>query len=37
MAALRALKKVASSDGCGRQQLVATPRCLRINGEDFCP
>ena len=37
MAALRALKKVASSDGCGRQQLVAAPRCLRINGEDFCP
>jgi uncharacterized caspase-like protein len=37
MAALRALKKVASSDGCDRQQLVASPRCLRINGEDYCP
>lgn len=37
MAALRALKKIATSDGCGRQQLVASPRCLRINGEDFCP
>ena len=37
MAALRALKKIASSDGCGRQQLVASPRCLRINGEDYCP
>lgn len=37
MAALRALKKIASADGCGRQQMVASPRCLRINGEDFCP
>jgi uncharacterized caspase-like protein len=37
MAALRALKKIASSDGCGRQQLIASPRCLRINGEDYCP
>lgn len=37
MAALRALKKIAASDGCGRQQLVASPRCLRINGEDYCP
>ncbi len=37
MAALRALKKIASSDGCSRQQLVASPRCLRINGEDYCP
>jgi len=37
MAALRALKKIASSDGCGRQQLVASPRCLRVNGEDYCP
>jgi len=37
MAALRALKKITSSDGCGRQQLVASPRCLRINGEDYCP
>jgi uncharacterized caspase-like protein len=37
MAALRALKKIASSDGCGRQQRVAAPRCLRVNGEDYCP
>lgn len=37
MAALRALKKIASSDGCGRQNLVASPGCLRINGEDYCP
>ncbi len=38
MAALRALKKVATPDGCGRQQqLIAAPRCLRINGEDYCP
>ena len=37
MAALRALKKIATPDGCGRQQLVASPRCLRINGEDYCP
>ena len=37
MAALRALKKIAASDGCGRQKLVASPRCLRINGEDYCP
>ncbi|MBR0869906.1 caspase family protein [Bradyrhizobium tropiciagri] len=37
MAALRALKKISTSDGCGRQKVVAAPRCLRINGEDFCP
>lgn len=37
MAALRALKKIAAADGCGRQQLIASPRCLRINGEDYCP
>lgn len=37
MAALRALTKIASSDGCRRQQLIASPRCLRINGEDYCP
>lgn len=37
MAAFRALKKIATPDGCGRQQLVASPRCLRINGEDYCP
>jgi hypothetical protein len=37
MAALRALKKIADADGCGRKATVAAPRCLRINGEDFCP
>jgi uncharacterized caspase-like protein len=37
MAALRALKKIATTDGCGRQQLIAAPRCLRVNGEDYCP
>ena len=37
MAAFRALKKIAASDGCARQQWVSTPRCLRINGEDYCP
>jgi len=37
MAALRALKKIASSDRCGCQNLVASPGCLRINGEDYCP
>jgi uncharacterized caspase-like protein len=36
MAALRALKKIDANDGCGRQKVVAAPRCLRINNEDFC-
>ena len=36
MAALRALKKIAASEGRGRQKVVAAPRCLRINGENFC-
>ncbi|WP_271569302.1 caspase family protein [Bradyrhizobium sp. CCBAU 11386] len=36
MAALRALKKVDSQDGCARQKTVAAPRCLRVNNEDFC-
>jgi hypothetical protein len=36
MAALRALKKIAANEGRGRQKVVAAPRCLRINGEDFC-
>jgi hypothetical protein len=36
MAALRALKKIAANDGCSRQKVVAAPRCLRLNGEDFC-
>jgi hypothetical protein len=29
--------KFPAYDGCGRQQPVASPRCLRINGEDYCP
>jgi len=37
MAALRALKKIATGDGCARQRLVAAPRCLHVNNEDFCP
>ncbi len=37
MAALRTLKKIATPDGCGRQHLMASPRCLRVNGEDYCP
>jgi uncharacterized caspase-like protein len=37
MAALRALKKIDVADGCAREKLVATPRCLRVNNEDFCP
>ncbi|WP_249140264.1 caspase family protein [Bradyrhizobium manausense] len=36
MAALRALKKVDAGEGCGRHKIVAVPRCLRINNEDFC-
>ncbi|MGJ5176131.1 caspase family protein [Bradyrhizobium oligotrophicum] len=36
MAALRALKKIDSRDGCARQKVAASPRCLRINNEDFC-
>jgi uncharacterized caspase-like protein len=36
MAALRALKKLDVSEGCGRQKIVAAPRCLHINGEDYC-
>lgn len=36
MAALRALKKIDAHDGCGRQKIVAAPRCLRVNNEDFC-
>ena len=36
MAALRALKKIDVGEGCGKQKLMAAPRCLRINGEDFC-
>ena len=36
MAALRALKKIDVNDGCGRRKVVAAPRCLRVNNEDFC-
>jgi hypothetical protein len=36
MAALRALKKIDGNEGCGRQKVVAAPRCLRVNNEDFC-
>ena len=36
MAALRALKKIETKEGCGHQKLIAAPRCLRINGEDYC-
>jgi uncharacterized caspase-like protein len=36
MAALRALKKVDSPDGCARQKTVAAPRCVHVNNEDFC-
>jgi hypothetical protein len=36
MSALRALKKIDANDGCGRQKVVAAPRCLRVNNEDFC-
>jgi uncharacterized caspase-like protein len=36
MAAYRALKKIDAKEGCGRQKQIAAPRCLRINGEDFC-
>lgn len=36
MAAFRALKKIDAKEGCTRQKLIAAPRCLRINGEDFC-
>lgn len=37
MAALRALKKVDSQNGCSRQKMIAEQRCLRVNNEDFCP
>jgi hypothetical protein len=36
MAALRALKKIETGDGCGRQKLVEVPGCLHVNNEDFC-
>jgi uncharacterized caspase-like protein len=36
MAALRALKKIETGEGCGRQKWVEVPGCLRINNEDFC-
>jgi uncharacterized caspase-like protein len=37
MAALRALKKIDAGNGCAREKVIAAPRCLRINAEDFCP
>ncbi|WP_257169567.1 caspase family protein [Bradyrhizobium sp. SRS-191] len=37
MAALRALRKIDTVDGCARQKVAASPRCSRINNEDFCP
>jgi uncharacterized caspase-like protein len=37
MAALRALKKIDAANGCAREKIVAAPRCLRVNTEDFCP
>ncbi|HEY4987041.1 MAG TPA: caspase family protein [Bradyrhizobium sp.] len=37
MAALRVLKKIDAANGCARETIVAAPRCLHINAEDFCP
>jgi hypothetical protein len=37
MAALRALKKIDAANGSAREKIVAAPRCLHINTEDFCP
>ena len=36
MAALRALEKVETKEGCTAHQFAAGPRCLRVNAEDFC-
>ena len=36
MAALRALRKVDTREGCATLKIATAPRCLRINGEDFC-
>ena len=36
MAALRALKKIDTRDGCAGLKIAAAPRCLRVNNEDFC-
>ncbi|MGB8400663.1 caspase family protein [Bradyrhizobium sp.] len=36
MAALRALKKIDAEEGCGQRKMIAAPRCLRVNNEDFC-
>ena len=36
MAALRALKKIYAGEGFGKQKLIAAPRSLRINCEDYC-
>jgi hypothetical protein len=35
MAALRALTKIDAREGCTRERLVAAPRCLHVNNEDF--
>jgi hypothetical protein len=37
MAALRALKKIDTGDGCARDRVVAAPHCLHVNAENFCP
>jgi Caspase domain len=37
MAAFRALKKIDAANGCAREKIVAAPRCLHVNTEDFCP
>ena len=36
MAALRALRKIDTREGCGGHMAIAAPRCQRINNEDFC-
>ena len=35
MAALRALTKIDAREGRTRERLVAAPRCLHVNNEDF--
>jgi uncharacterized caspase-like protein len=36
MAALRALQRVGTREGCAANKLSAVPQCLRVNNEDFC-
>jgi len=31
------LKKIEAGNGCAREKIVAAPRCLHVNAEDFCP